>query len=55
MTADKETLSPEAQVNLNRIKTRFAATALSEKMCANPPKRGPHRMATINLLPNGKV
>ena len=41
-----------AQVHLNRIKVCFAATALSEKMCANPPKRGPHGMATINLLPN---
>ena len=46
------TLSPKAQVHLTRIKARFAATALSEKMCANPPKRGPHGMATINLLPN---
>ena len=52
MTADKGTLSPEALVHLNRIKMRFAATALSEKMCAKPPKRGPHGMATNNLLPN---
>ena len=52
MTADEKILSPETHVHLSRIKERFAATALSEKMCANPPKRGPHRMATINLLPN---
>ena len=54
LTADKETLSPEAQAHFNRIKARFAATALSEKMCSNPPKRGPHGMATINLLPSAK-
>ena len=52
LTADKEALSHEAQVNLNRIKAWFAATALWEKICANPPKRGPHGMATINLLPS---
>ena len=39
-------------MHLNRIKAPFAATALFEKMCANPPKRGPHGLATINLLPN---
>ena len=54
MTADEKTLSPEPQVHLNRIKARFATTALSKKMCANPPKRGPHGMATINLLPNAR-
>ena len=39
-------------MHLKRIKTPLAATALSEKICANHPKRGPHGMATINLLPN---
>ena len=42
MTADKETLSPEDQVRLNCIKTRFPATALSERIRANPRKRGAH-------------